>query len=325
MKPAAALGSFLAGVLVFTACFSQGLSLKDPAPDTAPASPAPLAAPGPDEVLVTVGGEDVSVAQYREAVLRKVGRSFLNDYANERLVRQEARRQGLETTPEEVEAWVARQAAAIVEQEGFAGDWAALDVALARKGYTRAHMYDELRSTAEFPILAERLIRRWRQTEEALAQAWRLEFGPRVEVRRIHLAGPRGDAGVLRRAEALRAKLDAGADFAKVAQQEGEGPEAASGGALGPLPRGALAPVLEEAVWSLEAGQLAGPISTDRGYDILQVVARVPEQAPLEEVRGRLQEALEARAVSQDDLEALVRRLRAPGSVEFRLAGGAGR
>ena len=57
------------------------------------------------------------------------------------------------------------------------------------------------------------------------------------------------------KADDLEAKLKAGADFKQLARSSSDGPTAASGGDLGQFRRGALAKVLEDATFSLEAGQ----------------------------------------------------------------------
>jgi peptidyl-prolyl cis-trans isomerase SurA len=95
------------------------------------------------------------------------------------------------------------------------------------------------------------------------------------------------------KAEAALAKLRAGADFAEVARAASDGPTAQSGGSLGTLHRGELAPELEEPAFTLTVGQVSDLIRTQSGFNIIKVEARMDEpMAPLEEVRDKIREAL---------------------------------
>lgn len=82
------------------------------------------------------------------------------------------------------------------------------------------------------------------------------------------------------KADELEAKLKAGADFAQLARTSSDGTTAASGGDLGQFRRGALAKVLEDATFALNAGQYTEPIRTRQGYIILKVNQHVKGGVP---------------------------------------------
>ncbi len=82
------------------------------------------------------------------------------------------------------------------------------------------------------------------------------------------------------KADDLEAKLKAGADFAQLAKTNSDGPTAATGGDLGVFRRGALAKVLEDATFSLDAGKFTEPIRTRQGYVILKVDQHVHGGVP---------------------------------------------
>ena len=79
-------------------------------------------------------------------------------------------------------------------------------------------------------------------------------------------------------AERILAQLQAGADFAALAQAYSQDSNtSANGGDLGFFPRGILtSPGLEEAAFSLQPGQFSGVITTALGYHIVQVIERDP-------------------------------------------------
>jgi peptidyl-prolyl cis-trans isomerase SurA len=95
------------------------------------------------------------------------------------------------------------------------------------------------------------------------------------------------------KADALAAKLAAGAKFSDLAKTSSGGPTAAAGGDLGDFKRGALGDVLEKATFSLPAGSNTAPIRTRQGFVILHVdshqAAGVP---PLSAVEDQVQQAM---------------------------------
>jgi peptidyl-prolyl cis-trans isomerase SurA len=104
------------------------------------------------------------------------------------------------------------------------------------------------------------------------------------------------DAQVLEaqaKADAVSAKLTAGANFVEVAKASSGGPTAAAGGDLGDFKRGALGDVLEKATFSLPVGGNTPPIRTRQGYVILHVdshqAAGVP---PLPAIEEQVQQAM---------------------------------
>lgn len=82
------------------------------------------------------------------------------------------------------------------------------------------------------------------------------------------------------KADDIIAKLKAGTDFSQLARNSSDGTTAAQGGDIGQYRRGAMAKVLEDATFSLKAGQYTDPIRTKQGYVILKVVQHVSGGVP---------------------------------------------
>ncbi len=93
-----------------------------------------------------------------------------------------------------------------------------------------------------------------------------------------------------RKAAAAAARIRAGEDFAKLAEELSDDPgSAARGGDLGFFGRGQLDPDFEEAAFALDEGELSGPVKSVFGYHVVRREADVPpydEQA--EEIREML-------------------------------------
>ena len=91
---------------------------------------------------------------------------------------------------------------------------------------------------------------------------------------------PEKIAAAKAKADEIEAKLKAGGDFTQLARSSSDGPTASEGGDLGQFRRGALAKVLEDATFSLKAGEFTEPIRTRQGYVIFKVAQHVTGGVP---------------------------------------------
>ena len=103
-------------------------------------------------------------------------------------------------------------------------------------------------------------------------------------------------------AKAVKARLDAGEDFAAVAQEVSTDTGSGSqGGELGWFGPGMMVPEFETAVAGLEVGQVSDPVQSQFGWHLIELEETRPQAVPtLEDVRGDLegqvqQQAIEAR------------------------------
>jgi len=100
-------------------------------------------------------------------------------------------------------------------------------------------------------------------------------------------------------AKELKAQIDAGADFAEVAKANSTDGAAASGGDLGWFGLGMMVKEFEDAVVTMKAGEVAGPIQTQFGWHLVKLDETRSAAAPdLESVRGELTAELQQKAVA---------------------------
>lgn len=100
-------------------------------------------------------------------------------------------------------------------------------------------------------------------------------------------------------AAAIKARIDAGEDFAAIARAESTDNQVPSGSAqqggdLGCLPQGSLVPEFETAMAGLQPGQVSGPVATQFGFHIIQVLERKAQS--LEEATPLIRQNLQSRA-----------------------------
>lgn len=95
----------------------------------------------------------------------------------------------------------------------------------------------------------------------------------------------------------LEQALSEGAEFEALANEHSDDPgSAAQGGDLGFFPRGVMDPAFEEAVFSLEEGDISEPVRSNFGYHLIRLEAvREPSGRSFEEVREEIARELRMR------------------------------
>ena len=105
---------------------------------------------------------------------------------------------------------------------------------------------------------------------------------------------------------AVKEMIDGGADFAETAQEKSTGPSGPNGGDLGWFGPGMMVAPFEEAVLTLEAGEVSDPVQTQFGWHIVKLNETRETALPtLDELREELsgeiqQQMLDARLVELD-------------------------
>ena len=90
-------------------------------------------------------------------------------------------------------------------------------------------------------------------------------------------ASPAADRAARTRADSLLARIRGGESFDALAAQYSDDPATKEkGGDLGVYQRGSMLPEFEEVSFTMQAGELAGPVRTEVGYHILQCTEHVP-------------------------------------------------
>jgi peptidyl-prolyl cis-trans isomerase SurA len=114
------------------------------------------------------------------------------------------------------------------------------------------------------------------EVDEALADLQANLGKPEYRVAEIYLAtdAASGEDQVRQTAQRLADQLRQGADFESLARQFSQSATAARGGDLGWVRPGQLDGDLEAAVRDLQPGQVAGPLRSTGGYNILQLLDR---------------------------------------------------
>jgi parvulin-like peptidyl-prolyl isomerase len=121
------------------------------------------------------------------------------------------------------------------------------------------------------------------------------------------------------KAESLLAKIKAGGDFAKLAEEVSDDPGSKTkGGDLGWVPRGQTVKGFETAAFALSTpNELSGVVQTEYGYHIIQLIEHQDAGVvPFAEVKDKIGEFLKQKA-EQEKVQDHLKQLRAKGKVEI--------
>lgn len=134
-------------------------------------------------------------------------------------------------------------------------------------------------------------------TDEALQAAYEARFkdaAPQTEYNAAHILVETVEA-----AEALKAELAAGADFAELAKANSiDTGSGANGGDLGWFGTGVMVKPFEDAVLAATVGEVTGPIQSDFGQHLILVKeTRIAENPTLDQIRDELAAEIENAAI----------------------------
>ncbi len=216
--------------------------------------------PTPEALKALVNAEPISVEAFQAELARYSAASatqpgpeeeqlVLDSMINQLLLAQAAVEQGFSLDQQALDDRIDALAEDL-------GSMQALDDWLAANGYTG----ESFRSDLERSVLAA-----WMRDQVIAAVP---STADQVHARQILSTTPE-------EAEQVYAQLQAGTDFARLANQA----DPLTGGELGWFPRGYLFyPELEDAVFQLQPGEYTGIIQTPVGHHILLVLERDPER-----------------------------------------------
>lgn len=72
----------------------------------------------------------------------------------------------------------------------------------------------------------------------------------------------------------LKQQIENGADFAQLAAEYSQCPSGASGGDLGEFEQGRMVPEFDQVVFNESIGEVHGPIATQFGYHLIEILGR---------------------------------------------------
>lgn len=231
--------------------------------------------------------EQFALSPTDTASTNQLRRDIVQRMVDDHLLYLEAKTQGLEVPPAEIEAQVQaalKENREVLGEEGFRKE-------LEREGLTQEMLESRWRDEATRRALAERLVQRDIRPKVTLTEDDVMKFfedhkaelpmRPRAVKIQDLLIRIRPDTAVVKaalsRARDIRSQIQGGLPFSEAAAKMSDDPVTASeGGLLGRVQRGDLTPELEAVAFALPIGVASEPIRSPFGFNLLQVEEKDP-------------------------------------------------
>ena len=202
------------------------------------------------------------------------------------LLTKEADRRGIVVTADD-------EAAAMAKLKEKLPPGMTVEQAMKESPAGEERMRQELLMAARIDKLVSSLVTNTTFTDEQYAAFTnqylkRLEIPETAHARHILIASKPDDPASERdakreKAEAIRTKLLAGADFAALARENSDCPSKERGGDLGTFGRGKMVKAFEEAAFQQETNTIGKVVETQFGFHIIQTIERHPPTLPTRE------------------------------------------
>jgi len=288
-----------------------------------------------ERIIAKVNGDIITLSEFQERqiqaaqaariapaevgqFLRQQNAKILQDAIDEILLLQKAQDEGLGLRPEFIDEVLdgIKKENNITSEEQF-------QQALAQEGIT----FEELRRNIEKSWTRQMVLRREIEPkitvpEDELKKEYEARkaaaFTKPATVTLEEIFVP-DEAGGTSQAARIVERARAGEDFAQLARQFSASPTAPSGGELGEISQGDLAPALEDVAFSLSVGSVSDPIPVEGGARILKLVAKTSGSVvPYDQAKGKIRDEL-MMSRFQDEYDKYMAELRKKAIVELRV------
>lgn len=216
---------------------------------------------GMNDAAAKVNGEKVTKDELYQIMYKQGGEAALDNLITERLIQQEANKQKIAVTDQDVETELADIKARFPNEQQF-------NDILAQNNLTLEKLKEELRTQVKVTKLFEGKMDLTDTKVKEYFEKNQNRYGKPEQIELSHILVEKKET-----ADKILSDLKGGADFATVAKAQSTDPGSKdAGGSLGLYSKGqGFDPVFEEAAFKLGKGELSGVVETSFGYHIIKV------------------------------------------------------
>jgi foldase protein PrsA len=267
---------------------------------------------GGGAVAATVNGEPITEAEWLGRLRLMAGKNALDNLIREKVLRQEARKNGVTVTPAEVDA------KAKEFEKGYrdrVGTPAKFEEFLKQQGLSVASFQAAMHYSAEMQTLQQKLSQKLGEkvqvTDQELQDTYekqKFQFVQPAEMKIAHIMlnfsglDEAAQNKTKEDAKSLLEKIKApGADFAQLAKQYSQDTDTKDkGGELPWMSFSPYGPPFDQAVMAAPVGLINEPVRSYKGYHIVKVLDKHPQRTrPFDEVKNDLRKQLLERRQAQ--------------------------
>lgn len=212
------------------------------------------------KAVATVNGEKITEQQVSDKLIKQYGKDTVSQMIDQKLVDQEVKKKNISVTDADVDAAISKIKAQFPSEDQF-------NSALQQAGYTMA----DLKADQKLQLELTKLIEPTLDTSDATLKKYfddnLAQFDKRQVQSRHILVATEAEA------KAIKAQLDAGADFTTLAKAKSTDPSVAqNGGDMGFNARGKMVPEYDNVVFNQPKGAISQPFQTQYGWHVAQTV-----------------------------------------------------
>jgi foldase protein PrsA len=240
---------------------------------------------GDSEVIVETKAGDITKEEFYNAMKERFGKDVIRDLVHEKVLSKE-----FKVTEKEIDKEIEN----IKEMYG-----PQYEIAVQQNGE------ETIRNMVKLDLLRQKAaMKDIKVTEEEMKQYYN-EYKPKVKASHILVDDEKT-------ANEIKAKLDKGEDFAKLAKEYSKDPGSAEkGGDLGWFGPGKMVKEFEDAAYALKVGEISKPVKSDFGYHIIKVTDK-EEKKSFEEMKEEIEFELKKSKLDpmkvQSEVEKLVKK-----------------
>lgn len=215
-----------------------------------------------DEVIVKTKDGDITKEEFYNEMKARVGKEVIRDLVDEKVLNKKYK-----VTDKEIDKEIEN----LKEMYGTQ-----YDLAVQQNGEKA------IRDMVKLDLLRQKAAMEDIKVTEKELKDYYKNYKPKIRASHILVKDEKT-------AKEIKAKLDKGEDFAKLAKQYSQDPGSASnGGDLGWFGPGKMVKEFEDAAYKLKVGEISDPVKTEYGYHIIKVTDK-EEKKPFNEMKDEIE------------------------------------
>lgn len=246
---------------------------------------------GGSEVIVETKAGDITKDEFYKAMKQRVGKEVIRDLVYEKVLSKKYK-----VSEKEID----REIANLKDMYG-----AQYDLAVQQSGE------QAIRDMVKLDLLRQKAaVEDVKVTEKELKQYYD-EYKPKIRASHILVKDEKT-------AQDIKAKLDKGEDFAKLAKEYSQDAGSAqNGGDLGWFGPGKMVKEFEDAAYALNVGQVSQPVKTEYGYHIIKVTDK-KKKPSYEQMKEEIEFEVKKNKIDSAKMESKVEKLIKDANVQVK-------
>ncbi|MCZ0755992.1 peptidylprolyl isomerase [Anoxybacillus sp. J5B_2022] len=246
---------------------------------------------GGSEVIVETKAGDITKDEFYKAMKERVGKEVIRDLVYEKVLSKKYK-----VSEKEID----REIANLKDMYG-----AQYDLAVQQSGE------QAIRDMVKLDLLRQKAaVEDVKVTEKELKQYYD-EYKPKIRASHILVKDEKT-------AQDIKAKLDKGEDFAKLAKEYSQDVGSAqNGGDLGWFGPGKMVKEFEDAAYALNVGQVSQPVKTEYGYHIIKVTDK-KKKPSYEQMKEEIEFEVKKNKIDSAKMESKVEKLIKDANVQVK-------